>query len=301
MKKFFLGIVVLAVVLGGCGANRDTATNPHLSGSRLNVVTTTSILADLATQVAGERADVQYIIPIGQSPEDYELLPSDMLIISRADLFFTNGLGLEAMIEKALNRVTQTPVRHTSDGVIPIPLVGEETPDPHAWLDVQNAIIYVENILAALIEADPDGEAEYRRNAGIYLEELTRLDAWLLTKTLEIPENNRVLITSENALKYFGKAYGFETEGIWELNAHEEGTPQQIRRVIELIRKRQIPAVFLETTVVPRYMEMVARETGVPIAGILYTDALGTTGSGVQSYVQMMEHNMAVLLEGLTQ
>jgi iron/zinc/copper transport system substrate-binding protein len=297
MKKLAFLFIAMVLVLAGCGTAENVTEDTSVK--ELQIVTTTSILADLAQNIAGDRTTVSYIIPIGESPEDYELLPSDMKKMNNADVVFTNGLGLEAMIEKVLDAVTDTTVRQVSHGVVPILLVGEDEPDPHAWLDVRNAILYVENILEALVELDPEGEDVYRANAAQYIEKLTTLHQMLTEQAMQIPEGNRLVIISENALKYFGEAYGFQTEGIWELNAHEEGTPQQITRIIELVRETSVPGLFIETTVDSRYMEMIAAETGVPIMGELYTDALGAVGSEAETYISMMTENMAVLLEGL--
>ncbi|WP_031513007.1 metal ABC transporter solute-binding protein, Zn/Mn family [Desulfofalx alkaliphila] len=301
MKKILLPVLALILItvlsLAGCGG-ADTP-RQQAEDEGLKIVTSLSILADLTENIVGWRGDVHYIVPIGENPEDYELLPSEFQRATDADVIFINGLNLEAMIERVLKSATETKIVHLTEGITPIPLVGEEAADPHAWLDAQLAVTYVDNILDTLVELDPAGEEYYRANAAAYKEQLLELDAWIKEQVEQVPEENRVIVVSENALKYYGRAYGFQTEGIWELNAHEEGTPQQISRIVDLVKNRGIPALFAETTLDKRYIKMISKETGVPIAGEVYTDALGKPGSGAETYIGMMRHNTQVFIEGL--
>lgn len=301
-KSFMIYSLVIAFIFGfmmiGCQSNTDKFASPDKDG--VKVLASTSFLADMAKNVVGQLGTVEYIIPIGEGPEHYEMLPSDLRKASNADLLILNGLGLEEMILSSIKNVTNTKILFASDGVEAIPLVGENTPDPHAWLDVRWAIQYVKNIYDGLSAVDPDNASQYLANADAYIEELIKLDRLIKDSVVQIPESKRVIIISENAMKYFGEAYGFQTEGIWELNSHEEGTPQQISRIIDLVRDKQIPALFTETTVDTRYMDTIAKETGVVIAGQLYTDAIGLPDSGADSYIGMMQHNLNVLIAGLT-
>ncbi len=293
----FLAILLVAsLVMAGCGQKN---TQEKAEDGLLQIVTSTSIIADVTANILGDRGRVEYLVPLGESPEDYELIPSQFQKVSNADLLLLNGLGLEEMIERGLRNVTGTPVVHVAEGVTTIPLVGEDVPDPHAWLDVSNMKIYVDNILQALIEVDPAGEEIFKKNASSYLEELKKLDYWIREQVKLIPENNRIIVISENALKYYGAAYGFQTEGIWELNSHEEGTPQQIARVVDLVNINQLPGIFVETTVDSRFMETISRETGVPIAGTIYTDALGDSASGADTYINLMKYNTLLFVKGL--
>ncbi|MGF7186510.1 iron/zinc/copper transport system substrate-binding protein [Desulfitispora alkaliphila] len=301
---FTLCIVLIFTLVVAAGCGQDSVEQDASEGNEnegLNIVTSLSILSDLVENILGDRGTVEFLIPIGEEPEDYELLPSDMQKISDADLFILNGFHLEEGIEANIGNVSDTKIIHAIDGVTPIPLVGEDTPDPHAWLDIQLiADYYVENILTALIELDPEGEEHYRENAAAYKVELQKLDAWIKEQVQQIPEKNRIIVISENAMKYYGEAYGFHTEGIWELNSHEEGTPQQISRIVELAIEKELPALFVETTVDSRYMNTVSNEADIPIAGELYTDAVGLPGSGAETYIDMMKHNTDTLLKGLS-
>lgn len=291
-------IIFMVVFAAGCGGEappEETA----VEGEDVRIVTSINILADIAGQILGEHGTVDYLVPLGDNPEDYELIPSDFIKITDADLIFLNGWGLEEGIERAVESISGGRVVYVTAGITPIPLVGEAGNDPHAWLDPVLVIIYVENILDALVETDPQREKEYRQNAQTYISELRELDEWIINRVKDIPESNRVLVISENALKYFGAAYGFRTEGIWELNAHEEGTPQQISRIVDLVAELALPAVFRESTLDGRYIERISRETGVPIAGEIYTDGLGAAGSGAETYIEMMKHNVDVFAAGL--
>lgn len=287
-------IVVMGLLISGC------STGEAEKKEGLQIVTSMSILADIAENIVGERGTVDFLVPIGDNPEDYEPLPSDMQKVSTADLLILNGWSLEEGIERSMGNITENTVFVTA-GITPIPLVGEDVPDPHAWLNAEFvADYYVENILKALIRLDPDGAAEYTRNAAAYTSELKELDAWIKEQAEKIHEANRVIVISENALKYFGEAYGFQTEGIWELNSHEEGTPQQMSRVVDLVVERGIPAVFVESTVDQRYMKIISNEAGVPLAGEIFTDALGLPGSGADTYIKMMEYNTELIVQGLS-
>ena len=300
VMTIFLGLFLLLALIftGACGNKHVVSDDKCDTG--LKIVTSISILADIAENIIGTHGTVHYIVPIGENPEDYNLMPSEFHQASNADVVFINGLGLESMIERSLRNVTSTKIVHLTDGINTIPLTVGNVPDPHAWFDVQRVIMYTNNILAALVEIDPAGSKEYQQNVDAYTARLLELDDWIRQEVESIPEQNRVIVISENAMKYFGEAYGFRTEGIWELNAHEEGTPQQISRVVEMVVNEKVPALFVETTVDKRYMKIIARETGVPIAGKLYTDALGPHGSGADTYIDMMMHNVNIISKGLS-
>ncbi|WP_332630572.1 metal ABC transporter substrate-binding protein [Halalkalibacter flavus] len=276
----------------------EEATNEEEGG--LVITTSFSILGDIIGTIVGDRGTVDYIVPIGEEPHEYEPVPSDFQKVSDSDVFYVNGLGLEEWIEKLVESVGgDISIVSVSEGVTPIMLEGGEEEDPHAWMSVENVKLYVENVVADLIERDPEGESTYRENADAYLAELEELDTFIKTEVEAIPEENRVIVISENAFKYFGEAYGFQTEGVWEINSHEEGTPGQIARVIDVVNDQGIPAIFVETTVDRRYMESVSGDTGVEIAGEVYTDAVGQDGSGAETYILMMKHNVETFVNGL--
>jgi len=274
----------------------DTAEDPPLE-----VITSISILADLVENVAGDRVSVDYLVPLGEEPEEYEPTPSDFQKLSEADLFFINGYHLETWLDQVSQNISEGRIVATAEGGPTIPLEGSNIPDPHLWLDpllVKN--YYVEAITEALIELDPEGKEVYQERAEAFKEALVELDAWIETKLSEVEDPHRVVITSENCFKYFGDAYDFYVEGIWEINAPEEGTPQQIAKIIDLVNDKDVPAVFVESTINPQYMEQVSEETGTTIGGQVYSDDLGPEGSGACTYIDMMKTNTRVFADALS-
>ncbi|MFC0471966.1 metal ABC transporter substrate-binding protein [Halalkalibacter kiskunsagensis] len=314
-RKWLLMFVISLIFLLTVGCNADETQQEGLDGEQeetnsiegttepenegLAITTSFSILGDIVAEIIGERGTVEYLVPIGEEPHEYEPIPSDFQKASDSDVFYVNGFSLEGWLEKLVGNVGDVPVVTVSEGITPILLEGSEDEDPHAWLSVENVKVYVEDIVEDLVERDPSGEETYRTNAEAYLTELDDLQDWIKAEVEAVPEENRVIVVTENAFKYFGEAYGFQTEGVWELNSHEEGTPSQIARVIDFVSDQNIPAIFVETTVDKRYMERISEDTGIEIAGEVYTDAVGQEGSGAETYVLMMKHNVETFVSGL--
>jgi iron/zinc/copper transport system substrate-binding protein len=308
---WMITISLLILLFTGCSAeetqveevdevnNETTEEATQSDESGLSITTSFSILGDIVSSIVGDRGNVEYIVPIGEEPHEYEPIPSDFQKVSDSDVFYVNGMNLEEWLEKLVANVGDVPVVTVSDAVMPIMLEGDDEEDPHAWLNVENVKLYVNTILEDLIERDPKGEDDYRINAESYLAELDELDKWIQAEVESVPEENRLIVVTENAFKYFGEAYGFQTEGVWELNSQEEGTPGQVARVIDLVNDQNVPAIFVETTVDKRYMETISSDTGVEIAGEVYTDAVGQVGSGAETYILMMKHNVETFVNGL--
>lgn len=294
---FLLGtIMAFLFVVVGCG---EKETDPPQEREGLSIVTSFSILDDIVGEIIGNRGTSKYIVPIGEEPHEYEPLNSDFQAVSDADIFIVNGLDLEEWLTRIVSQVTNTPVLEASEGIEPISLVGsDEEYDPHAWLSVSNVFYYVDNIVDKFIELDPEGKEIYETNANRYKAELQELHEWIVEQVELIPSENRVIVVSENAFKYFGEKYGFRTEGIWEINSLEEGTTGQISRIIDIVREENIPALFLETTVDPRYMNQISSETNVEVAGKVYTDAIGMS-EDANSYIKMMRANVKTFVDGL--
>ncbi|HEY0827409.1 MAG TPA: metal ABC transporter substrate-binding protein [Bacilli bacterium] len=296
------------LILGGCSNNNN---QPNESDQdKLKIVATYSIIYDIAKNIAGDEVIIHSLAPIGSNPHEYDPLPNDVKNTTDADVVFYNGLNLEQgnswfkkLIETAGKSGEGAPVYMVSEGVDAIQLESkglENQMDPHAWLDITNGIKYAENIREALIEVDPDNASKYRDNADNYIKELEALHKDTIEKIKQIPEAKRFLITSEGAFKYFGRAYGLETGYIWEINAENQGSPQQIRAVVDLIRDKGIKALFIETSIDRRSMETVSDETEVPIVGTVYTDSLGAPGTDGDTYLKMMQVNTSVIIDGLS-
>lgn len=279
------------------------------TGTRIKVVTTYSILYDIVRNVGGDRVEIHSLAPVGSNPHEYDPLPLDVQNTSDADLVFYNGLNLEAgnawfdkLLRTAGKSGADAPVFRLSAGVTPQYLTSSDqdgSEDPHAWLDTRNGIQYARNARDALIQVDPANAETYRANAAVYVSQLEQLHARALAAFATIPAERRYLITSEGAFKYFCAAYGFEAGYIWEINAENQGTPQQVIALLGQLRQRRVPALFVETSVDPRSMQMVSRESGIVIAGTLFTDSLGLPGTAGDSYAGMLESNIETILTSL--
>lgn len=308
MNTIILTVLLAGLLLSGC--NNKVNNNNEADNGKLRIVTTYSIIYDIAKNVAGDQAVINSIAPIGSNPHEYDPLPNDVKNTTDADVVFYNGLNLEEgngwfkkLIQTAGKSGEDAPVFEVSVGVDAIYLesIGKQNEmDPHAWLDITNGVKYAANIRDALIKVDPDHEVAYRQNAEQYIKQLEDLHKDTIEKIQQIPESKRFLITSEGAFKYFGRAYGLKTGYIWEINAENQGSPQQIKSVVDLIKDKGIKALFIETSVDPRSMETVSDETDAPIVGTVYTDSLGAPGTDGDSYLKMMMVNTKVIIEGLS-
>lgn len=274
---------------------------------KLKIVATYSIIADMTENIVGEKAEVYSMVPIGTDPHMYDPLPKDTSKVSSADLVFYNGLNLETgkgWFQDLLEVTNKKDVAFAvSDEVTPMYLTekGKETQeDPHAWLDVQNAIKYVDIITKHVIEKDPDNKQFYLNNQSEYVKKLNELDQYAKKAVEKVPQEKRILVTSEGAFKYFSKAYGFESAFIWEINTDSQGTPEQMKNIINIIDENQVPALYLETSVNPKTMETISNETGVPIHSKIFTDSLAKKGEEGDTYIKMIKWNIDKVVEGLS-
>ncbi|SDP96442.1 iron/zinc/copper transport system substrate-binding protein [Litchfieldia salsa] len=297
------------VILAGCTESKETDGQVGKDKDKLQVVTTYSILYDIVKNIGGDRVEIHSLAPVGSNPHEYDPLPLDIQKTTDADIVFYNGLNLEEgnswfekLIETAGKSGEGGPVYRLSEGVVPKYLTsdgnkGEE--DPHAWLDIRNGIKYAENARDGLIKVDPTNAEVYKKNAKDYIAKLQDLHQHALDSFNKIPTEKRFLVTSEGAFKYFSEAYEFEAGYIWEINAENQGTPQQVTQIVDLINTKDVQVLFVETSIDPRSMEMVSTETGVAIGGELFTDSLGKLGEDGDSYIEMMEWNINVILKNL--
>ena len=307
-KKFLFASLFFLLVLAGCSS--DESSSASEKGEKIQVITTYSIIYDIVRNVGGDRVEIHSLAPIGSNPHGYDPLPLDVQKTTDADAVFYNGLNLEAgnswfekLMDTAGKSGDEAPVFALSKGVEPMFLTtegkeGEE--DPHAWLNVQNGIKYAENARDAFIKIDPEHAEEYEGNAETYIAELEALHQDAIDRYSEIPKEKRIFVTSEGAFKYFSQAYDFQAEYIWEINQENQGTPDQITRVLDIIEAQNIEGLFLETSVDPRSMEMVSRETGIEIKGKVFTDSIGKPGEDGDTYIKMMEWTIDTILNGLT-
>ena len=305
-KKFSILLMAL-LLLGAC---QQPNNNTNFEDDKLKVVTSFTLLADLVIQIGQDYVSVYNLVPTGTDPHDYEPLPQDNKAATDADVLIYNGLNLEGGTSgwffKLINSVKQNKSRvfEVSDGVEPMYLKAgqkDEQINPHAFLDPQVGIIMVNNILNILLEVDPDHEIQYRNNAFIYLEKLEAIHQQYQEKINALPENHRVFTASEHAFQYMTERYGLEHLYIWEIDTDEIGTPQQIRQLIDQLKMKQPPVLFLESNVQTKPMEQVSKETGIPIYPIrIYADEIGQKGSEVDTYLKFLEHNLKVIIDGLS-
>jgi iron/zinc/copper transport system substrate-binding protein len=295
-----LSLTMFILLLAAC-SNVSEGDN-----DKLKIVATYSIIADMTENIVGEKAEVYSMVPIGTDPHMYDPLPKDTSKVSNADLVFYNGLNLETgkgWFKDLLDVTNKKEVAFAvSDEVTPMFLTekGKETQeDPHAWLDIQNAIKYVDIITKHVIEKDPDNKDFYLNNQSEYVKKLNELDQYAKEAVEKIPQEKRILVTSEGAFKYFSKAYGFKSAFIWEINTDSQGTPEQMKNIINIIEENQVPALFLETSVNPKTMETISNETGVPIHSKIFTDSLAKKGEEGDTYLKMIKWNIDKVIEGL--
>ena len=270
---------------------------------RMKVVTTFTVLADMAANVAGDAADVVSITKPGAEIHGYEPTPQDIVRASDADLILWNGMNLELWFEQFLSNMKDVPSATLTDGIDPISISGgsyEGKPNPHAWMGLDNALIYIDNIVVAFAKQDPDNAAIYAANAEAYKEELRATIEPLRAAIAEIPEENRWLVTCEGAFSYLARDFGMKELYLWPMNADQMGTPQQVRSVIDGVNDNNIPVVFCESTVNTAPAEQVARETGVAYGGVLYVDSLSEPDGPVPTYLDLLSVTSRTVADGLT-
>lgn len=280
-----------------------------LSARPVAVVTSNTILADLVREVAGDRAQITCLARPGADLHDFEPRAADVKMLARADLVILNGLGLEPWIGKLVgNSGFRGRTVEACEGIQVIGEAGhfdhdddghEHAVDPHAWHDPACARIYVRNIRAALSEADPSGRSVYEAGETRFLEHLDRIDTWAREAFAAIPSGNRRIVTSHDSLAYLGRAFGLEFVSVTGISPTAEPSARQVARLIDTIRESGVRAVFIDSADNPALMRRIASDSGVGMGGRLYTDSLGEPGSGAETYLGMLEHNLRHILDSL--
>lgn len=278
---------------------------PAMAGDDgFKVVTTFTVIADMAQNVAGDAVAVVSITKPGAEIHGYEPTPQDIVAASDADLILWNGLGLERWFEQFLTNLDQVPSATLTDGIDPISITGGDydgRPNPHAWMSVENALIYVDNIQAALSKADPANAATYRANAEAYKTRILAALDPLKDQIASLPDNRRWLATCEGAFSYLARDLGLQELYLWPINADQQGTPRQVQAMIDGVNEHRIPTVFCESTVPSDPAEQVARETGAAFGGVLYVDSLSAADGPVPTYLDLLRVTTETIVQGLTQ
>ena len=304
--------IVLGLWLAGCNSANDVTSiesdggevieNVEATKNKKKVVTTFTILADMARNVAGDKLIVESITRIGAEIHGYEPTPSDLTKAQDADLILYNGMNLERWFESFYDNLGDVESVILTEGIEPIPIAEgsyKNKPNPHAWMSPRNALIYVENIRKAFVEIDPANADTYNANAKAYSEKLKAIDRELQQNLARLSPQQRYLVSCEGAFSYLARDYGLQEIYIWAINAESQSTPKQIQKVIEAVKTNSIPTVFCETTVGSEGQQEVAKETGASFGGNLYVDSLSTPDGAVPTFLDLLEYDAEIITNGL--
>lgn len=324
MKKFIrlMMAALFVMVLAACGGN-DSSTNnesPADEGDneeatadddKLFVITSFTLIEDMVKQIGGDLVETTNLVPIGTDPHEYEPLPEDTKAATDADIIIYNGFNLEGGDHGWLAKLADSVGKSDDDmyelmaGAEPMYLSGEdgqeEEINPHTFLDPVLGIHMAENTVEALVAADPDNEDVYREQGETYIDELKEIDQEYEDKIDAIPEEDRILVTSERAYQYMTERYGLKEGFLFQIDTEETGTPEQIKSLVEFVKENDPPALFVESNVDQRPMETVAKETGVDIYSEIFSDEIGQPGEEGDTYVKFLRYNIEKIHEGLTQ
>jgi manganese/iron transport system substrate-binding protein len=292
--KLLTAVLVLIASLAAGG--------PAVAQKKFKAVTTFTVIADIAQNVAGDEAIVESITKPNAEIHNYQPTPGDILRAQDAQLILWNGLNLELWFERFFNNLSDVPSVVVSEGVEPMgiaegPYTGK--PNPHAWMSPEAALIYVENIRKAFVEHDPENAEAYNRNAAAYSEKIKAEVEPIRQELAAIPEERRWLVSSEGAFSYLARDFGLKELYIWPINADQQGTPQQVRKVVDAVRANHIPVVFSESTVSPNPAKQIARETGAKYGGVLYVDSLSDANGPVPTYLDLLKVTADTIAKGL--
>ncbi len=296
MKRFLCACTVLL------GLVPVFLSQSAFAADKLKVVTSFTILADMASNVAGDAAEIVSITKPGAEIHNYQPTPKDIGRTRGADLILWNGMNLELWFEKFLERLDGVPSAVLTDGIEPMSIGSgpyDGLPNPHAWMSPNDALIYVDNIEKALSDADGKNADIYRANAESYKAQIADVMEPLREQLSAITEEHRWLVTSEGAFSYLTRDLGLKELYLWPINADSQGTPQQVRSVIDTVRQNQIAAVFSESTVSPKPAQQVARETNSHYGGVLYVDSLSKADGPVPTYLDLLRVTTNTIVQGI--
>ncbi len=303
LLRGLLGGCVIALTLYSCAPSEPTETAQSNSpDAPKKVLTTFTILEDMAQNVAGDKLTVDSITRVGAEIHGYEPVPSDIGKAQNADLILYNGMELERWFEQFLGSVEGVPSAVLSEGVTPIAIAEgpySNKPNPHAWMSPQNALQYVENIRKAFVALDPANAATYNANAAAYSEKIKAIDGELKAELATVPEAQRYLVSCEGAFSYLARDYNLKEIYIWPINAEQQSTPQQLKAVINQVRANQVPTVFCESTANNEAQKEIANATGAQFGGNLYVDSLSNETGPVPTYLELLQYDADLIIEGL--
>ncbi|RPI18285.1 MAG: manganese transporter [Ignavibacteriae bacterium] len=296
-KIFTAVLLVLPVLLlMSCGEN-----NGIKKSGKIVAVSSITIINDIVKNIGKDKVEAISICEVGIDPHTYKSKPSDPRTISSANIVFINGFTLEHWIEEMVhNAGGSRPVITVTKGLTPMTdEKGFGDPDPHAWFDVKNVKTYADNITEGLVSIDKANEAFYRKNLEEYKAKLDELDKWILTTVEQVPKEKRILITSHDAFRYFGRAYGFDVKGLQGISTEAKVQTEDVKNLIDLVKQRQLKSVFIETSVNPKLLEEISRETGAKVGGVLFSDSVGNDGTEEGTYIGAVRHNVNAVVNAL--
>lgn len=293
LLKHFISLPIIALMLG---FSAQTAM------AKFKVVTTFTVIQDIAQNVAGDAADVVSITKAGAEIHNYQPTPRDIVKAQKADLVLWNGMNLELWFEKFFDNVSDVPSIIVTEGIEPMSILDgpySGKPNPHAWMSPNMGLIYVENIRKALVKFDPENAAVYNQNAKTYSQQLQKLHAPFKAQFDALSDDQKWLVSSEGAFSYLTRDYDLKQLFLWPINADQQGTPQQVRHVIDQMRKHDIGVIFSESTISDKPARQVAKEVGAQYGGILYVDSLSRAGGAVPTYLDLLNVTVETIVTGL--
>jgi manganese/iron transport system substrate-binding protein len=296
MQRITLGLCSLAI-------SAAFAYPTLAADDKFKAVTTFTVIADMARNVAGDAAIVESVTKAGAEIHGYQPTPRDIIRAQGADLILWNGLNLELWFEQFFSNLSEVPSVTLTDGIDPMSITGGEydgKPNPHAWMSTTSAMIYVDNIRDAFVQHDAENAAIYTANAEAYKKEIVEAIKPLEEAILNVPEAERWLVSCEGAFSYLARDFDMKELYLWPINADQQGTPQQVRKVIDGVRANNIPTVFCESTVSQSPAEQVARETDATYGGVLYVDSLTEIDGAVPTYIDLLRVTIETISTGLT-
>lgn len=285
-------LLILALLFTSIAISQDT----------LKVVASASIFADMAKNIGKDKVTATSIVPIGGDPHTYTPKPSDVKLVSEADIILINGLTFEGWIQELIdNSGTNAEIVLITEGITPITSQKyQNAADPHAWMDASNGLIYVQNITEALKAFDPLNIDYYQANYQTYSSQLKDLDGYIKRQIATIPDSQRVLITSHDAFQYYGRAYNVKLNAIMGISTESQAQTKDVVRIGKVIRENNVKAVFIESTINPRMLQTIAKDYNVKIGGELFSDSIGDEDSEAPTYLKMLKHNTDVITNALT-
>jgi ABC-type Zn uptake system ZnuABC Zn-binding protein ZnuA len=295
--NFIIIVSSFALASAGCG----NVARDKQGKDKIVAVSSITIINDIVKNIGKEKVEAHSICGVGIDPHIYKAKPSDPRLISESDIVFINGFALEHWIEEMVrNAGGDKSVITVTEGITPMTdEKGFGDPDPHAWFDVKNVKAYAENIARGLSSIDKKNEEFYRKNLEEYKLRLDSLDLWVKSRIESIPSEKRVLVTSHDAFRYFGRAYGLEVKGLQGISTEAKVQTEDVKRIIDLIKERRLKSVFIETSVNPKLLEEISSETGAKVGGLLFSDSVGEEGTFEGTYIGAVTANVNTIVNAL--